>query len=84
MHEHEEENDMKRKFNIAKEKRNDMISSIKNYFYNERDEEIGDLGASLVLDFFMEELADEFYNQGIQDSYNYFSDRVEDLMGLQK
>ncbi len=29
-----------------------MIDSIKEYFYNERDEELGDLAAGMILDFF--------------------------------
>ena len=41
---------------------------IKNYFLKGREEEIGDLAAGLMLDFIIEELAPEFYNQGIQDA----------------
>lgn len=37
---------------IDKNKKNVMIESIKEYFYNERDEEIGDLAADMILDFF--------------------------------
>ena len=69
---------------ISKERKEEMISSIQQFFYNERDEEIGNLAASAVLDFFIEELSSEFYNQGINDAYRYISDRAEDLLGLQK
>jgi len=69
---------------ISKEKRDDMISTIKTYFYKERDEEIGDLAALLILDFFMEKLAPEFYNQGVYDSHKYMLDRIEDLLAIQK
>ena len=75
---------MNNKFKLSKEKRAEMIESIKNYFENEREEELGDLASGLILDFFMEELADEFYNQGIWDSHVYMKDRVEDLLGIQK
>ena len=75
---------MNNKFKLSKEKRAEMIESIKNYFDNEREEELGDLASGLILDFFMEELADEFYNQGIWDSHVYMNDRVEDLLGIQK
>lgn len=44
------------------------------YFLNERDDDLGDLAASLILDFFMEKLAPEFYNQGVYDSYKYMSE----------
>lgn len=75
---------MKNKFRISKEKRNEMISSIKTYFSEERNEELGELGASIIFDFFIEELAPEFYNQGVFDSYVYLNDRVEDVLGIQK
>jgi uncharacterized protein (DUF2164 family) len=72
------------KINITKEKKEQMINSIKEYFYNEREEEIGDLAASMLLNFITEELGPEYYNQGITDAYNYMNDRVEDLLGIQK
>lgn len=72
------------KIELTKEKRKDMISAIKNYFYNEREEELGDLASSLILDFIIEELAPEFYNQGVYDSYKYMNDRIEDLLSIQK
>lgn len=72
------------KIKLDKEKRLQMISSIQSFFKNERDEILGELAASMILDFFIEKLASEFYNQGISDSYVYISDRVEDLLGLQK
>ena len=75
---------MKNKFKISKEKRNEMVSLIKNYFSEERNEELGELGASIILDFIIEELAPEFYNQGVFDSYVYLNERVEDVLGIQK
>lgn len=72
------------KFNLTKEKRENMISAIKTYFFDEREEELGDLASNLMLDFIIDELAPEFYNQGVYDSYKYMSDRVEDLLSVQK
>ncbi len=74
----------KNTINITKEKRDEMISAIKNYFLNEREEEIGDLRAGLMLDFIREELAPEFYNQGVSDSYTYMRDTIEDLLSIRK
>ncbi len=42
---------------VTKERRDLIISEIKNYFLKERDEEMGDLAAGLVLDFIMEKTA---------------------------
>ena len=75
---------MKQKIALTKEKRDYMISEIKTYFLNERDEDLGDLAAGLILDFFIEKIATEFYNQGVYDSYNYMNDKIEDLLGIQK
>ena len=75
---------MKNKFELSKEKRDQMVGEIKSYFENEREEELGDLAASLILDFFIEKLAPEFYNQGVYDSYQFMTDKVEDLLGIQK
>lgn len=75
---------MNKSIELTKDKREDMISEIKNYFYKERQEDLGDLAASLILDFFMEKLSGEFYNQGIYDAYLYMNERLEDTLGLQK
>lgn len=75
---------MKDKFKLTKEQKEDMVSAIKNYFLEEREEELGDLAANMILNFFIEELATEFYNKGVYDSYKYISDRVEDVLSIQK
>jgi len=72
------------KINVTMEKRDDMVSAIKNYFLKEREEEIGDLAAGLILEFIIEELAPEFYNQGVYESYKYIEDLIEDLLSIQK
>ena len=74
----------KNKIKLSKEKREDMISEVKNYFSEEREEVLGDLAAGLILDFIIDKLAPEFYNQGVYDSYKYMSDRIEDVLSIQK
>jgi uncharacterized protein (DUF2164 family) len=71
-------------FKITKEQHDDMIAAIKHYFLKKREEEIGDLQAGLMLDFIVEELAPEFYNQGVSDSYTYMKDTIEDLLSIRK
>jgi uncharacterized protein (DUF2164 family) len=71
------------KIKLTKEQRMDMVSSIKRYFRKEREEDIGDLGAGLLLDFIIDKLAPEFYNQGVSDSAKYIGDRIEDMMSIQ-
>lgn len=69
---------------ISRERKDEMITQIRNYFSKERDEDIGDLAAGMVLDFIVEELAPEFYNQGVEDSQRYMQDAALDLLSIQK
>jgi uncharacterized protein (DUF2164 family) len=72
------------KIKITKEKRADMVTEIKEYFLNEREEEIGDLASGLFLDFIIEKLAPEFYNQGVCDSHKFMENSIEDLLSIKK
>lgn len=69
---------------LNKENKDIMIEEIKKYFLNERDEDLGDLASSLILDFFLEKLGPEIYNQGIQDAKRYMEERVMDMLELEK
>lgn len=75
---------MQKKFELSKDERDEMILEIKTYFFNEREEELGDLGAGLILDFIIDKLGYKFYNIGVNDSYRYMSERIDDLLGIQK
>ena len=72
------------KIKLSKEKRDEMLAAIKTYFLTEREEELGDLGSGFILDFIVDKLAPEFYNQGVYDSYKYMSDRLEDVLSIQR
>lgn len=67
---------------ISKEQRDEMVTEIKDYFSRERDEEIGNLAAGIMLDFIIEKLAPEFYNQGIDDAYRSMKESAEDLLSI--
>lgn len=67
--------------NLDKETEQQIISSIKRYFSEERDEEIGDLKAMLYLDFIMKEIAPSIYNQAILDAQTFIQDKVNDMDG---
>ncbi|MRH44603.1 DUF2164 family protein [Aquibacillus halophilus] len=75
---------MNQKFNLKSVDKEAMIESIKEYFKRERNEELGDLAASLILDFFTEELAPLFYNIGIEDAHTYINSKLEEIFELQK
>ena len=70
------------KIKLSKERRKELIAAIKAYFLELHDEEIGDLKAGLLLDFFMEKLGPSVYNQAIKDAQAFFQQKVEDLDGV--
>jgi len=69
---------------ISKEERDEMIAALRQYFSKERDEEMGDLAAGLLLDYIIGNLAPVFYNRGVYDAHRYMKDAAEDLMALRK
>jgi len=75
---------MSKKIELDKDKQKILISEIKAYFMKERDEDLGELSASLILDFITEKIAPEFYNLGVQDSYKYIDKKLQDLLEIQK
>ncbi|KJR47557.1 hypothetical protein UF75_2058 [Desulfosporosinus sp. I2] len=74
----------KMEIELKKEVREVLLEAIRKYFWNERNEEITHLGAELLLDFIVNEIGPYIYNRGIEDSYNYMNERIEDLLGLEK
>ncbi|MDQ6738341.1 MAG: DUF2164 domain-containing protein [Gemmatimonadota bacterium] len=58
------------------------VASIRNYFAEALDQEIGDLKAGLLLEFFLVEIAPTVYNAAIGDAQTYLRDRVADLDGV--
>ncbi|GAB6152072.1 hypothetical protein JCM17380_08220 [Desulfosporosinus burensis] len=74
----------KMEIELKKEVRTVLVETIRRYFWNERNEEINHLGAELLLDFIINEIGPYIYNRGIEDSYTYMNERIEDLLGLEK
>ncbi len=65
-------------FNLQKEERNKIISEIQNFFYEERDEEIGIIAAEEVLEFFLQNIGGMVYNKALDDAKEWFSKRLEE------
>jgi uncharacterized protein (DUF2164 family) len=59
-----------------------LIASLKQYAAEHLDEEIGDLKATLLLDFCLAEIGAVVYNQAIADAQAYFQERTTDLDGV--
>ena len=58
-----------------------LLGSIKRFFAESMDAEIGDLKATLILNFFAREIGPSIYNQAIADAQTYLQDKVSDLSG---
>ncbi|MFN8062328.1 MAG: DUF2164 domain-containing protein [Vicinamibacterales bacterium] len=67
---------------LAPEPTRHLCASIKRYFAETLDEEIGDLKAGLFLDFVLKEIGPSLYNKAIADAQAYFAGRVADLEGV--
>ena len=67
---------------LAAEDRTHAIASIKRFVREELDGDIGDLKASLVLDYFLQEIGPAVYNKAIADATTFFTERTADLGAL--
>ena len=66
---------------LTDERRERMLRSIKKYFAEALDQELGDLAAERLLEFFVKELGAPVYNQAIQDARKFLLEKLDDLEG---
>ena len=66
---------------ISAEAKRQAVASIRRYFAEHLDQEIGDLKAGLLLEFVLKEIGPTVYNQAVTDARAFFQDRVADLEG---
>jgi uncharacterized protein (DUF2164 family) len=64
---------------LQEDTRRRVLDSIKRFFSEELDEDIGDLKAGLVFDFFAAEIAPSVYNQALADAQTYIVEKATDL-----
>lgn len=74
---------MKRKLQLSKSSKEKMINEIKRFFLEERDEDLGDLSAMIILDFIIENIAPEFYNEGLKDAIKSLNEKIDDIYLLE-
>jgi uncharacterized protein (DUF2164 family) len=58
-----------------------LIESIKRYFLEQLDEEIGELKARMFLDYVLAEIAPVAYNLGVRDAQSWIQDKVLEVDG---
>jgi len=64
---------------LAPEATKQAVASIKRYFAENWDQEVGDLKAGLLLNFLLREIGPSVYNRAIEDAQVYLRERVADL-----
>ncbi len=74
-------NKTKRKWDILDDqKKQFLIKEIIGYFQNERNEEIGIIAAGEILDFFLQQLHPEIYNQALDDVKKTVKDGTDNIL----
>lgn len=67
---------------LPKETRDRLVQSVKRYVAEEMEQEIGDLQASMLLDFCLKEIGPSVYNQAVADAQKHLVARVEEMGGV--
>lgn len=67
---------------LEKEAERRLLASIKRYFLEQLELEIGDLKATLLLRFILKEIGPCIYNQAIGDVRAHLRDVVEEVDGV--
>lgn len=65
--------------NLAKHEKDKFIKEIQQFFYDERGEELGIIGAENILEFFLKDLGKLIYNKSLDDAKTWFVKRMEDI-----
>ncbi len=69
---------------LSPDTRRSALEEIKAFFLDQRDEDISDFQATLFLQFVLDKIAPQVYNQAIADAHKLLSERMEDLFALEK
>jgi uncharacterized protein (DUF2164 family) len=68
--------------NFSPDTTRQLHASIKRYFAETLEQEVGELQAGLLLDYVLKEIGPTVYNKAIADAQAYFQGRVADLEGV--
>lgn len=67
---------------LSPEIRKQSLGSIRRYFAEHLEQDIGDLKAGLLLDYFLKEIGPSVHNAAIEYAQTFLRDRVADLDGV--
>lgn len=66
---------------LDEDRRARLIESIRGFYLQDLDEEISPFRAEQLLDFFLETIAPQVYNQAVQDARLWMQRKLDDLEG---
>ena len=66
---------------IDDDRRTALLARIRSFVLEEFDEELSEFRAATLLDFFVDALGPQVYNQAVQDARGFMLRRLEDLEG---
>jgi uncharacterized protein (DUF2164 family) len=66
---------------LSDQRRGNLVRALKAYFTDNFDEPLSDFRAEGLLDFFVEQLGPQVYNQGVRDARGYMLEKLGDLDG---
>lgn len=64
---------------LTRDEEKAFLESIRAFFADHLDEEIGELKSRLVLDYVLKEIAPTAYNRGVADAQAYLQDKVAEV-----
>ena len=66
---------------LSDERRADLVTRIQAHLRENFDDDVGELKAGLLLEFFVKELGPAVYNQAIKDAHDFVAEKLIDLEG---
>lgn len=66
---------------IDETRREALVNRLREFFLEEFDEELSPFRGEQVLDFFLETLGPQVYNQAVQDARGFMQRKLDDLDG---
>ncbi len=67
---------------LTPEEAEQVLPSLQRYFREEFDQELSEMRARFLLEYFQKEIAPLAYNKGVKDAEQYFRAKTEDLTGI--
>ena len=69
---------------LAPETKKLLIANLQNYYSLEREEELSEFQAALLLEFILSDIGVYIYNQAIADAQKLMQQKTEELFTLEK